>query len=85
MAGESFIDEVMLQLQRMARLARDQLEQVLQSYEHRDVPAAMEVWRKDKELDALNNSLFRELLTYMMGDATTISRGRSTEISSVSA
>lgn len=66
LAGEPCIDEVMLQLQRMARLARDQLAQVLQSYEHRDIPAALDVWRKDKALDALNNSLFRELLTYMM-------------------
>ena len=29
---------------------------------------ALEAWRKDEEVDALNNSLFRELLTYMMGD-----------------
>jgi phosphate transport system protein len=26
----------------------------------------VEVWRKDQEIDALNNSVFRELLTYMM-------------------
>ncbi len=75
LAGESRIDDVMLQLQRMARLARDQLERVLQSYERRDVAAALEVWRKDQEIDALNNSLFRELLTYMMEDPRNIAFG----------
>lgn len=66
LTGEFRIEEVMLQLQRMVRLARDQLKQVLQSYERRDVAGALDVWRKDQEIDALNNSLFRELLTYMM-------------------
>ena len=60
------IDEVMLLLQRMAQLVRDQLAWVLQSYERRDVAKALDVWRKDVEVDALNASLFRELLTYMM-------------------
>jgi phosphate transport system protein len=60
------IDEVMLQFHRMVRLVRDQLSHVLQSYERRDVAEALEVWRKDREVDAINTSLFRELLTYMM-------------------
>ncbi len=64
----SRIEEVMHQLQRMADLACDQLRQVLQSYERRDVATALDVWRKDQEIDAINNSLFRELLTYMMED-----------------
>jgi phosphate transport system protein len=34
---------------------------------------AMEVWRSDEELDALYNSIFRELLTYMMEDPRNIS------------
>jgi phosphate transport system protein len=60
------LKEVMLQLQRMIDLARDQLTRVLQSYERRDVTEALNVWRKDREIDAMNNSLFRELLTYML-------------------
>ena len=66
------INEVVLQLQRMVDLVRDQLARVLQSYERRDVALAMGVWRKDQEIDALNNSLFRELLTYMMEDPRNI-------------
>ena len=60
------ISEAMLQLQRMAQLVLEQLTRVLQSYERYDVTAALEVWRKDQKIDAINNSLFRELLTYMM-------------------
>jgi phosphate transport system protein len=44
----------------------DQLTRVLQSYERRDAAEALEVWRNDLEVDSLNNSLFRESLTYMM-------------------
>jgi phosphate transport system protein len=62
------IHEVVLQLQHMIDLVRDQLTRVPQSYERRDVALALGVWRKDQEIDALNSSLFRELLTYMMED-----------------
>ncbi len=54
------------------QLARDQLIRVLQSYERRDVALALNLWRKDQEIDALNTSLFRELLTYMMEDPRNI-------------
>jgi len=63
---EAAINEVMLQLQRMTKLVLDQLKRVIQSYERHDAAAAVEVWHKDQEIDALNNSLFRELLTHMM-------------------
>ncbi len=45
---------------------------MLQSYESRDVELALDVWRKDQEIDALNTALFRELLTYMMEDPRNI-------------
>ncbi len=66
------INEVMLQVRRMADLVLDQLSEVLRSYERRDVDAAVKVWGKDRELDAINNALFRELLTYMMEDPRNI-------------
>ena len=56
----------------MGDLVRDQLARVLQSYQRRDVALALEVWCKDQEIDALNTSLFRELLTYMMEDPRNI-------------
>ena len=57
---------------RMGRLAQRQLKQVLDAYANRDAGAAMEVWREDEEIDAMYNSVFRELLTYMMEDPRTI-------------
>jgi len=72
LTDEFRIGEVLVQLQHMVDLVRDQLARVLQSYEKRDVEAALDVWRKDEEIDALNTGLFRELLTFMMEDARNI-------------
>lgn len=60
------INEVMPQLQHMAQLVVDQLDMVLRSYDERDVALALTVWNKDRDVDAVDNALFRELLTYMM-------------------
>lgn len=59
-------------ISRMGRLAQRQLKQVLDAYSGREAQAAMEVWRDDEEIDAMYNSVFRELLTYMMEDPRTI-------------
>ena len=53
-------------------VALGQLKLVLDSYARRDVSMAIEVWRGDEEIDGVNNSLFRELLTYMMEDPRNI-------------
>ncbi len=72
MANEFRLRDVLVQVKRMADQAREQLARVLESYERRDVSEAVDVWVKDKEIDALNTSLFRELLTYMMEDPRNI-------------
>src|SRR5579864_6767420 len=59
-------------LARMGRQALSQLKGVLDAYSDRDAEAAKSVWRHDEEIDELYNSLFRELLTYMMEDPRTI-------------
>src|SRR5437764_3223098 len=59
-------------LGRMGRAALSQLKQVLDSYSDRDAVGAEAVWRNDGEIDEIYNSLFRELLTYMMEDPRTI-------------
>lgn len=55
-------------LKQMSRLVQGQLKSVLDAYAQSDVKAAVEVWSRDGEIDAMNTSLFRELLTYMMED-----------------
>jgi len=59
-------------LARMGRQALAQLKHVLDAYSDRDASGAENVWRHDGEIDETYNSLFRELLTYMMEDPRTI-------------
>jgi len=59
-------------LARMGRQALAQLKLVLDAYSDRDAEGAESVWRQDGEIDETYNSLFRELLTYMMEDPRTI-------------
>ncbi len=55
-------------IQNMARMVQGQLKLVLDSFSQNRPDLAREVWLHDGEIDALHNSLFRELLTYMMED-----------------
>ena len=59
-------------IERMGRLAASHLKQVLDAYSSRDVAPALAIWFQDEDIDAHYNSLFRELLTYMMEDPRTI-------------
>jgi phosphate transport system protein len=60
-------------IERMGKMAAGALKHVLDAYIARDVTAALAVWVQDEDLDAHYNSLFRELLTYMMEDPRMIS------------
>ncbi|HWM45464.1 MAG TPA: phosphate signaling complex protein PhoU [Xanthobacteraceae bacterium] len=66
------LQKVMRGVEHMADLVLTQVKDVLDSYARRDLDKAMAVWRGDEEIDAVNNSLFRELLTYMMEDPRNI-------------
>ena len=57
---------------RMGRQTLVQLTEVLDAYIARDTALAVAVWRRDVEIDEIYNSLFRELITYMMEDPRTI-------------
>ncbi|MDP3130340.1 MAG: PhoU domain-containing protein, partial [Bacillota bacterium] len=48
------------------------LKSVLDACSNRDAQLAVEVWKGDEEIDEMYNSVFRELLTYMMEDPRTI-------------
>jgi phosphate transport system protein len=69
--GDIAFTQVIRGVEQMTKLVLGQLKQVLDAYARRDVKA-LEVWRGDEEIDAVNNSLFRELLTYMMEDPRNI-------------
>jgi phosphate transport system protein len=59
-------------VEHMAELSLAQLKAVLDALSSRDLKAALAVWERDGEIDAMYTSLFRELLTYMMEDPRTI-------------
>jgi phosphate transport system protein len=71
--GDFQPQQVMRGVEHMAELVLTQIKEVLDSFAHRDSAKALAVWRGDEEIDAVNNSLFRELLTYMMEDPRNIS------------
>ena len=71
-AGETHPKPLMTGLGHMTELALEQLTDVLDAFSKRDGAKALAVWRADAGLDALYNSIFRELLTYMMEDPRNI-------------
>ncbi|HYM34963.1 MAG TPA: phosphate signaling complex protein PhoU, partial [Steroidobacteraceae bacterium] len=66
LAGGFQLQQVMRGIEHMTDLVLMQIKNVLDSYARRDTAKAITVWRSDEQIDAVNNSLFRELLTYMM-------------------
>ncbi|MCW2318442.1 phosphate transport system protein [Rhodoblastus acidophilus] len=71
-AGEGRIPRAVGGLKSMHDLAVVQLNDVLDAYAQRDADRAKAVWLRDVELDALEDSVFRELLTHMMEDPRNI-------------
>lgn len=67
--------EVVHGIRRMGSIVQGMIKDVLDAYIERDVALATAVWERDHEVDQLYNSLFRELLTYMMEDPRTITVG----------
>jgi len=59
-------------IDRMGKLVLTRLTAVLDAYARQDLERALAVWSQDEDVDEHYNSLFRELLTYMMGDPRTI-------------
>jgi phosphate transport system protein len=59
-------------LKHMNDVALELLKDVLDAYAQRDIERAQAVWERDVELDALEDSVFRDLLTHMMEDPRNI-------------
>ncbi len=72
LASENRSRQMLSGLAHMTELAQEQLKNVLDGFGARDDAKALAVWRGDAKLDDLYNSVFRELLTYMMEDPRNI-------------
>ncbi len=64
----------LVDIPRMSQLVMTMLRNSLEAYTNMDTVLAEKVCHDDDAIDALYNSIFRELLTYMMEDPRTISQ-----------
>ena len=72
-ADDARVPRAIIGLKHMAEIASLQLKEVLDAYAQRDIERAKAVWSRDAELDALEDAVFRDLLTFMMEDPRNIS------------
>ncbi|TWH46955.1 phosphate signaling complex protein PhoU [Sporomusa sp. KB1] len=64
----------LVDIPRMAQMAQKMLKDSLEAYTTLDITLAEQVCLNDDEVDNIYYQVFRELLTYMMEDPTTISQ-----------
>jgi phosphate transport system protein len=74
MHGEKELLKPLIDIPRMADLARAMLRQSLDAFVARDAELASRVATADDEVDAIYDQVYRELLTYMIADPRTIDR-----------
>jgi phosphate transport system protein len=71
--SEARVPRAIIGLKHMNDVATELLKDVLDAYAQRDEARAREVWERDVDLDELEDSVFRDLLTHMMEDPRNIS------------
>ncbi len=64
----------LIDIPRMATLSQGMVKNSLDAFVNKDAALARSVCESDDEVDNLNEQIFRELLTYMIQDTSTISR-----------
>ncbi len=73
LSGEPHL-KPLIDIPAMAEHAQGMLRRSLDAYLNENVALALEVCSSDDVLDNLNSQIFRELITYMLGDPHTIER-----------
>src|SRR5215212_4917530 len=74
MHGDKPVLKPLIDIPRMADLARDMLRRALDALVLLDVEAARAIANEDDVVDALYDQVYRELLTYMLADPAAIDR-----------
>src|SRR5207245_8510574 len=67
---------------RMAAIAQRMIREILDAFVREDTDLALKVCKDDQEVDDLNSQIFRETISFMIGDPLTINRAM--KISSIS-
>jgi len=73
--AESRPSRINASIVRMGQQTLGQVTEVLDAYVSRDTALAVAIWKRDVDLDETYNSIFREVVTYMMEDARMIGLG----------
>ena len=78
-ASERYVEHApvkpLIDIPRMGSMAQRMLDEALKAFVSRDVELAQAVLTQDDVLDGLKDQIFRELLTYMLGDTGKIEPG----------
>lgn len=64
----------LIDIPRMAEKAVEMLRESLDAFVNKNAELAVEIRKKDDEVDSLEDQLFRELVTYIIADPSTIDR-----------
>jgi phosphate transport system protein len=72
--GKQPLLKPLIDVPRMAEISVNMLHRALTAFIEKDSKAAREIPRADDEVDALYNQVYRELVTYMISDPSTIDR-----------
>ena len=73
LAGQPLL-KPLVDIPRMATIATGMLREALDAFVRRDGETARRICRRDDEVDDLNRQIYRELISFMIEDPTTISR-----------
>jgi phosphate transport system protein len=71
-----------IDIPRMAQISERMIRESLDAFVREDTELALKVCKDDDEVDQLNSQIFREVVTFMLGDPQTINR--AIKISSIS-
>ncbi len=64
----------LIDIPRMAELAQAMVKDAIDAFLHRDSQLALGVCKRDDDVDDLNTQVIRELMTYIAGDPTAVTR-----------
>jgi phosphate transport system protein len=72
--GDAPLLKPLIDIPRMAQLGADMLHRALTAFVNEDMETARKIPPEDDEVDALYNQVYRELMTIIIADASTIER-----------
>ena len=72
MLGEGPLLKPLVDVPRMAEQARSMLHRALEAFIHQDVDSAKSIPLEDDDVDCLYEQVYRELITYILADPSTI-------------